>query len=66
MSPTDTVEEEEKAEAEAELTFEKEKVTMGRLNPRTSVIHNCYHVVLLSLMIFLIRWVTQVFQPSLV
>jgi hypothetical protein len=68
ISPTDPVEEEEKAEAEieAEPRFEKEEENLGRLRPRTSVIHTNYHAVLLSLMIFLIRWVTQVFQPSLV
>jgi hypothetical protein len=68
MSPTDPVEEEEKAEVEveAELRSKKEEKTLGRLHPRTSAIHTYYHVVLLSLMIFLIRWVTQVFQLSLV
>jgi hypothetical protein len=68
MSPTDPVEEEEKAEAEveAELRSEKEEEKLGKLHPRTSVIHTYYHAVLLSLMIFLIRWVTQVFQPSIV
>jgi hypothetical protein len=30
------------------------------------MIHTYYNAVLLSLMIFMIRWVTQVFQPSLV
>jgi hypothetical protein len=63
MSPTDRVEEEEKAKAEveAELRYEKEEENLG-----TSVIHTYYHGVLLSLMIVLIRWMTQVFQPSLV
>jgi hypothetical protein len=32
----------------------------------TSVIHTYYHAVLLYLMIFMIRWVTHVFQPTLV
>jgi hypothetical protein len=67
MSPTDPVEEEEKAEAEveAEPRSEKKKKTLETLRPRTSVIHTYYHVVLLSL-ISLLRWVTQVFQSSLV
>jgi hypothetical protein len=40
MSPTDPVEEEEKAKAEveAEPRFEKEEDNFGRLHPRTSVI----------------------------
>jgi hypothetical protein len=46
--------------------LKRKKKALGRLCPRTSVIHTYYHAVLLSLMIFLIRWVTQVFQPSLV
>jgi hypothetical protein len=68
MSPNDPVEEEEKAEAEVEVEprSEKEEETLGRLCPRTSAIHTYYHAMLLSLMISLIRWVTQVFQPSLV
>jgi hypothetical protein len=68
MSPTNPVEEEEKAEAEveAEPRSEKEEKTLRRLHLRTSVIHTYYHAVLLSLMISLIRWVIQVFQPSLV
>jgi hypothetical protein len=68
MSPTDPVEEEEKAEVEvgAELRSEKEEETLGTIHPWTSMIHTYYHVVLLPLRIFLIRWVTQVFQPSLV
>jgi hypothetical protein len=68
MSPTNPVEEEEKAEAEveAEPRSEKEEKTLRRLHLRTLVIHTYYHAVLLSLMISLIRWVTQVFQPSLV
>jgi hypothetical protein len=39
------VEEEEKVEAEveAEPRSEEEEETLGRLNPRTSVIHTCYH-----------------------
>jgi hypothetical protein len=68
MSPIDPVEEEEKAKAEveAEPMSEKEEENLERLHPRTSVIYTYYHAVLLSLMIFLVRWVTQVFQPSLV
>jgi hypothetical protein len=68
MSPTDPIEEEEKvkAEVEAEPKSEKEEENLESLRPRTSVIHTCYRAVLLSLMIILIRWVTQVFQPSLV
>jgi hypothetical protein len=68
MSPTYLVEEEEKAEAEveAEPRSERKKKTLGRLRLRTSVIHTYCHAVLLSLMISLIRWVTQVFQPYLV
>jgi hypothetical protein len=68
MSPTNLVEEEEKAEAkvEAEPRSKKEEENLGRLRPRTSAIHTYYHAVLLSLMISLIRWVTQVFEPSLV
>jgi hypothetical protein len=68
MSSTDPVEEEEKAEAEVEVEprSEKEEETLGRLRPRTLAIHTYYRIVLLSLMIFLIRWMTQVFQPSLV
>jgi hypothetical protein len=60
MSPTDPVKEEEKdeAEVEAEPRTEKEEENLGRLRPRTSEIHTCYHAVLLSLMIFLIRQVT--------
>jgi hypothetical protein len=66
--PTDPVKEEEKAEAEVEVEprSEKEEETLGRLRPRTLAIHTYYRIVLLSLMIFLIRWMTQVFQPSLV
>jgi hypothetical protein len=68
MSPTGLVEEEEKAEAEVEEKprSERKKKTLGRLRLRTSAIHTYYHAVLLSLMISLIRWVTQVFQPYLV
>jgi hypothetical protein len=67
MCPTDLVEEDEKAEAELRHCrgLKRKKKTLGRLHLRTSAIHTCYHVVMLSLMIFLIRWVTQVFQPSL-
>jgi hypothetical protein len=46
--------------------LKRKKKTLGRLDPRTLAIDTYYHAVLLSLMIFLIRWVTQVFQPSLV
>jgi hypothetical protein len=70
MSPTYLVEEEEKAEAEVEVEAEprseRKKKTLGRLRLRTSAIHTYCHAVLLSLMISLIRWVTQVFQPYLV
>jgi hypothetical protein len=68
MSPTNLVEEEEKAEAKVEVEprSKKEEENLGRLHPRTSAIHTYYHAVLLSLMISLIRWVTQVFEPSLV
>jgi hypothetical protein len=60
MSPTDLVDEDEKdeAEVEAEPWSERKKKTLGRLHPRTSVIHTYYHAVLLSLMNSLIRWVT--------
>jgi hypothetical protein len=63
MSPTDLVEEEEKAEAEVEVEprSQKEEENFGK---RTSKIHTCYRAMLLSLMIFLIRWVTQVLQPT--
>jgi hypothetical protein len=68
MSPTDPVEEEEKAKAEveAELRYEKEEENHGKASPKDISDITYYHVMLLSLMIFLIRWVTQVFQPSLV
>jgi hypothetical protein len=68
MSPTDPVEEEEKAEAKvrAELRSEKEEENLGKSSPKISAIHTYYSTMLLSLMIFLIRWMTQVFQPSLV
>jgi hypothetical protein len=57
MSPTDPVEEEEaKAEVVVEPRSKRKKKTLGRLHPRTSVIHTYYHTMLLSLMIFLIRW----------
>jgi hypothetical protein len=67
-SPTDPVEEEEKAEVvvEAKPRSKKKKKTLGRLRPRTSVIHTYFHAVLLSSVISVIRWVAQVFQPSLV
>jgi hypothetical protein len=55
MSPTNPAEEEEKAEV---------KVEAGRGLKRKKKTY--YRAVLLSLMISLIRWVTQVFQPSLV
>jgi hypothetical protein len=63
MSPTSPVEEEEKAatEVDAELRSEKEEENLGKASPKD--IRDTH---LLSLMIFLIRWVTQVFQPSLV
>jgi hypothetical protein len=68
MSPTDPVEEEEKVDSEVEENrgLKRKKKTLGRHHPRTSMIHTYYHAVLLSLMISLIRWVTLVFQPSLV
>jgi hypothetical protein len=68
MSLTDPVKEEEKAEAEveAESRSEKKEENHGRLRPRTSAIHTYYRTMLQSLMIFLIRWMSQVFQPSLV
>jgi hypothetical protein len=68
MSPTDPVEEEEKAEAEveAELRSEKEEQNLGKASPKDISVNTYYHAVLLSLMIFLIRWLTQLFQPSLV
>jgi hypothetical protein len=64
MSPTDPIEEEEKVEAEveAELRFEKEEENLGKASPKDISDTNPR----LSLMIFLIRWMTQVFQPSLV
>jgi hypothetical protein len=67
MDPVED-EEKEKAEAkvEAKLRSKKENKTLERLHPRTSAIHTYYRTMLLSLMIFLIRWMTQVFQPSLV
>jgi hypothetical protein len=57
MSSTDPVKEEEKAEAEVEADrgLKRKKKTLGRLCPRTSVIHTYYCTVLLSLMIFLIK-----------
>jgi hypothetical protein len=67
MSPTDLVEEEEKAEAkvEAELRSEKEEENLGKASPK-DISDTYYRTVLLSLMIFLIRRMTQMFQPSLV
>jgi hypothetical protein len=57
MSPTDPAEEEEKPRLRLRQNcgLKRKKKTMGRLRPRTSVIHTYYHAVLLSLMIFLIR-----------
>jgi hypothetical protein len=68
MSPIDPVKEEEKAEAEvkAELRSEKEEQNLGKASPKDISVNTYYHAVLLSLMIFLIRWLTQLFQPSLV
>jgi hypothetical protein len=42
---TAPVEEEEKAEVEveAEPWSKEEEKTLGRLGPRTSMIHTCYH-----------------------
>jgi hypothetical protein len=65
MSPTYLVEEKLEAEVEAKRRSERKKKTLGRHHPMTSVIHTYYCIVLLSLMIFLIRWMTLVFQPSL-
>jgi hypothetical protein len=67
-SPINPVEEEEKADAEVEVEprSKKKKKTLGRLRPRRSTIHTYFHTMLLSLMIFLIRWMIEVFQPSLV
>jgi hypothetical protein len=64
MSPTDPVEEEEKpeAEVEAEPRSGKEEENLGKALPKDITDTTYYHAVLLSLMIFLIRWVTQVFQ----
>jgi hypothetical protein len=68
ISPTDPVEEEEKAEAdvEIELRSKMEEENLGNASLKDIRVHTCYRAVLLSLMIFLIRWVTQVLQPSLV
>jgi hypothetical protein len=68
MSSTDPDEEEAKAKAEveAEPGSQMEEENLGKPSPRTSVLHTYYHAVLLSFMIFLLRWVSQVFQPSLV
>jgi hypothetical protein len=67
MSPTDPVEEEEKAaEVEAELRFEKEEENLRKASPKDIRDTHLLRAMLLSLMIFLIRWVTQVFQRSLV
>jgi hypothetical protein len=67
MSQTDPVEEEEKAKAEveAEPRFEKEEENLEKATPK-DINDTYYHAVMLSLMIFPIRWVTEVFQPSLV
>jgi hypothetical protein len=65
MSPTYLVEEKLEAEVEAKRRSERKKKTLGRRHPMTSVIHTYYCIVLLSMMIFLIRWMTLVFQPSL-
>jgi hypothetical protein len=46
--------------------LKRKKKTLERLRRRTSVIHTYYRIVLLSLMIFRIRWMTQEFQPPLV
>jgi hypothetical protein len=68
MSPTDPVEEEEKVEAEveAELRFEKEEENFWKASPRDISDTHLLRTVLLSLMIFLVRWMTEVFQQSLV
>jgi hypothetical protein len=76
MSQTDPVEEEKKAEAEVEVELRpgmEEEEDLGKASPKDI---NDTHLlpfpclwndtVLLSLMVFLIRWVIQVFQPSLV
>jgi hypothetical protein len=68
MSPTDTVKAEEKIEAkiEAEPRFEKEEENLGKASPKDiSDTHLLpYDVAILD--DFLIRWMTQVFQPSLI
>jgi hypothetical protein len=66
MSPTDPVEEEEKVEAEVETEpmSEKEEKNLGKASPK-DISDTHYRAVLLSLMISVIRWVTQVFQSSL-
>jgi hypothetical protein len=68
ISPTDPIEEEEKAEADVEIEFRSkmEEENLGKASLKDIRVHTCYRAVLLSLMIFLIRWVTQVLQPSLV
>jgi hypothetical protein len=68
MSLTDPVKEEEKPRPRLRQNrgLKRKKKTLGRLQPRTSAIHTYYHTVLLSLMIFHVRWMTQVFQPSLI
>jgi hypothetical protein len=60
MIPTDLVEEEERAwpRLRQNRGLKRKKKTLARLCPRTSTIHTYYHTVLLSLIIFLIRWVT--------
>jgi hypothetical protein len=68
MSPTDPVEEEEKADAEveAEPRSEKEEENLGKASSKDiSDTHLLpYSVAILDDL--LIRWMTQVFQPSLV
>jgi hypothetical protein len=68
MSPTDPVKEEEEAEAkvEAEPRFEKEEENLGKASPKDISDTHLLPTILVSLMIFLIRWMTQVFQLSLV
>jgi hypothetical protein len=67
MSPADPVEEEEKVEAEVEVEprFEKEEENLGKASPK-DISDRHLLPCSVALIIFLIRWVTQVFQPSLV
>jgi hypothetical protein len=68
MSPTDPDEEEEKVEAEveAEPGSKKEEENLRKALPKDNRDTHLLPCSAAILMIFLIRWVTQVFQPSLV